>query len=123
MQTTDIDDTDRDFARGSYERVTTKSLINLELIVENLGRLSLEDDTSIPDKINIANLMAKVSSAPEQSKRVGDTADSGPRGPTLIINIPGRERVIEGTALDMKEDRAEPALAGLDEIDGAWGLL
>lgn len=117
MQLTHIDDADREFARGSYERVTTKSLIHLELIVENLGRLSLEDETSIPDKINIANLMAKVSSAPEQSKRVND-GDGGSRGPTLIINIPGRERVIEGVAIEEKPDRTDD----LDAIDGTWGL-
>ena len=127
----EIDDSDRVAAQSAFERITTKSALTLEIMVQDLGTIGLRDDTPVPDKLNIAKFMSEVSSAPHQSKKaVPEGGGSG--GPTLIVNIPGRgvtlqaeppERVIEGEVV-VGESRGSGSGGGDDPwADGAWGLL
>lgn len=130
-----VDDTDHELASGAFKRITTKSALALETMVDRLAIKGIDTNTPVPDVLNIANFMARVSSAPEQSKRDLPNHDGGSAGPriTLVIGA-GSEKVIEGAGGVIVESRVEdsdemPERARREDaaeeeavLDGEWGL-
>lgn len=119
-----VDDTDHELASGAFKRITTKSALALETMVDRLAIKGIDSDTPVPDVLNIANFMAKVSSAPEQSKRDLPSGEGGSSGPriTLVIGGAGGEKVIEGVGVAVHSDRM-PEGEDDEVLDGAWGLV
>lgn len=119
-----VDDHDHELASGAFKRITSKSAIALEAMVDRLAIKGIDSNTPVPDVLNIANFMAKVSSAPEQSKR--DLPDVGDRdtGPRITLVIGGEtwkgggagEKVVTGRVVD--DEDGEDAV-----LDGEWGLV
>lgn len=125
----DIDESDHLLAAGAFKRITTKSALALETMVDRLAIKGIDHQTPVPDVLNIANFMAKVSSAPEQSKR--DLPEGGgATGPriTLIIG----DQATSATGRLFEGDSEERALSGVegpdqmpegeDIFDEEWGL-
>lgn len=114
----DIDEGDHVLAAGAFKRITSKSAIALEAMVDRLGIKGIDPNTPIPDVLNIANFMAKVSSAPEQSKR--DLPDGGgENGPRITLIIGGETQSAIGRVL---EPDSMPEEGEGEVLDGEWGL-
>lgn len=89
-----IDDQDREAARDAADRARIKAKIGAEALVEQLIAYGLENETPIPDKINILRELNTITAAGERAKReVSQEMGSGDEDnrPVMIINIPGRQ--------------------------------
>lgn len=116
-----VTDDDHVAAAGTFERIKTKSALILEAQIDDFGKVALQPETPLPDRLNIANFMARVSSAPEQSKR-GLEVGNGDTAPRIVLNILGAptvEAVADGHVLDVLP---EPVWSEADVVDGEWGL-
>lgn len=115
-----VTDDDHVAAAGTFERIKTKSALILEAQIDDFGKVALQPETPLPDRLNIANFMARVSSAPEQSKRGLEVGgDTAPRIVLNILGAPTVEAVADGHVLD---PLPEPVWGEADVVDGEWGL-